>query len=47
MVKLIEREDNVKSEEKEQDAFKNWPMIKIHIFCPTLMKLGENDELMR
>ena len=28
--------------EKKEDTFKNWPLAKIHIFCPTQMKLGKN-----
>ena len=32
---------------KKRDTFKTWPSIKSYIFCPILMKIGENDYLMR
>ena len=35
-------------DQKKLDMFKNWLLEKrIHIFCPIIMKLGENNHLMR
>ena len=41
--------DVIKSEEKNKGHFqKNWPLLKkLHIFCPIIIKLGENNYLMR
>ena len=37
----------VKFEEKKEDTFNNWPLRNNLPFFPMLMKLCENDHLMR